>query len=407
MYPKLVALDTDWTIFSGWLDQSSFGKGPGAVSPIEDNLERVDEWVLWDKSNHDNIICLYYDVPEIITDILSNGALLAIVSRNTSKALCDRALWYYKTTDPKTRQERSIIDVVKFDEIYDKSKTVHFANIHDWTGYEYSDMILFDDEAINNMVKVVLGVTFQVSRDQKGLTWDNYQQGIELWRRCKLIRSPYLGQDLGLYPRKKFIGYAGMDQGTVDILVKGKSRIDITESARWGYATYITDNPAIAKYFSEWIKVDSFGKDAKTHVCALWVRDGYLFDRMGKIWVPELGHLQTDNKHWDATKTAWKQEDRDCLVARWGVKTPYILFSRHHWMDGMPIPEGTRWNEMAVYPQIQDALFLTYLLTTEQLEENINKGFCRFDQQVKAWNITVPDETWKDFEDHGENFIKI
>ncbi|KAI5984728.1 acid phosphatase-domain-containing protein, partial [Pisolithus albus] len=399
-----------WTIFSGWLDQSSFGKGPSAISPIEDNLERVDEWVLWDKRpayNHENTICLYYDVPDIITDILSNGAQLAVVSCNTSKALCDRALWLYKTMDPETRKQRPIIEMVNHDEVYNQSKKVHFTNIHDRTKIEYSDMVLFDDEAVNNEVTLKLGVTFQVSRNQKGLTWDNYRQGIDLWRRCKLIRSPYLGQDLRLYSNKKFIGYAGMDQDTIDILEKGKNRIDITESARWGYAMYITDNPAIAKYFSEWIKEDSFGKDAKTHVCALWVRDGDCFDRVGKIWVPEFGHLQTDNKHWDATTTAWKQEDRDCLVASWGVKTPYILFSRHHWMEGMPIPEGTRWNEMAVYPQIQDALFLTQRLTTEQLDESIKKDFCPFDQQIKAWNITVPEDTRRDFVGHAELFIKI
>ncbi|KIK95086.1 hypothetical protein PAXRUDRAFT_407748 [Paxillus rubicundulus Ve08.2h10] len=260
---------------------------------------------------------------------------------------------------------------------------------------------------IRAFVFILAGVTFQVSRDQAGLTWENYQQGIELWRRCKRIRSPYLGQDLELYPKKKFIGYAGMDQATVDLLTKGKSRIDMKESARWGYAMYITDNPAMAKFFSEWIKADAFGANAKTYVCALWARDGDLFNSIGKIWVPELGDLQTDNKHWDKAKTAWSQEDRDRRVAHWGVKTPYILFSRHHWMEDMPIPKNTRWNEMVVYPQIQDAMFLTYPMTHHQNEEKIKKAYVPFDQQIKTWNITVPDETWQDFKKHGEHFIKL
>lgn len=87
------------------------------------------------------------------------------------------------------------------------------------------------------------GVTFQVTRDQRGLTWDTYNKGIELWRRCKRIRSPYLGQSLASYPRRVFLGYSGMDEGTVNLLTQGKSRVDLKESARWGYATYITDNP--------------------------------------------------------------------------------------------------------------------------------------------------------------------
>ncbi|KIK95090.1 hypothetical protein PAXRUDRAFT_407884 [Paxillus rubicundulus Ve08.2h10] len=156
MYPKLVALDTDWTLFWGWLDpkQSNWGKGPGAYSPAEDNIEKVDYWDIRDRS----IKCgLYADVPRIIKDIQKNGAKIAIVSRNSSKGLCDRALWYWKVNDASGK-ERSIIDLVKFDEVYDRPKTEHFAKIKGWTKYEYHDMILFDDEAINNTVEMMLGM---------------------------------------------------------------------------------------------------------------------------------------------------------------------------------------------------------------------------------------------------------
>lgn len=40
-----------------------------------------------------------------------------------------------------------------------------------------------------------------------------------------------------------FIGYAGMDEGTVRLLTQGKNRVDLKESARWGYASYVTDKP--------------------------------------------------------------------------------------------------------------------------------------------------------------------
>ncbi|KAF8835570.1 hypothetical protein BDN67DRAFT_912794 [Paxillus ammoniavirescens] len=401
MYPKLVALDTDWTLFWGWLDpkQSNWGKGPGAYSPVEDNIEKVDYWDIRDRTNHKIKCGLYADVPRIIEDILKNGAQIAIVSRNSSKALCDRALWYWKAKDASGK-ERSIIDMVKFDEVYDRPKTEHFAKIKGWSKFEYSDMILFDDEAIHNTVEMLLGVTFQVSRDQKGLTWDNYQQGIKMWRRNQRIRSPFLGRDLSLYPKKKLIGYAGMDQGTINLLQNGGRRQDRKEAARWGYAMYVADNPAIASYFTEWIKSNAFGKDAKTQVCALWVRDGDLFDSLNKIWVPDQANLKTSVDKWDEFRIAWSQEDRDRTVANWGVQKPYILFARHPHMKGMTIPRG-RWNEMVVYGQIQQALFLTVPMSDREVRNAVQGP--RFERMISSWNITVPPETRQDFRAHGEN----
>lgn len=86
------------------------------------------------------------------------------------------------------------------------------------------------------------GVVFQVSRDQKGLTWENYQQGLDQWRRLHAIRTPYLGQSLDSYSDPMFIGFAGMDEGTVNLLTQGRTRVDLEEAARWGYAMYITDD---------------------------------------------------------------------------------------------------------------------------------------------------------------------
>jgi len=42
---------------------------------------------------------------------------------------------------------------------------------------------------------------------------------------------------------RMFIGYASMDEGTVRLLTQGKNRVDLKESARWGYASYVTDKP--------------------------------------------------------------------------------------------------------------------------------------------------------------------
>ncbi|THU80938.1 hypothetical protein K435DRAFT_972556 [Dendrothele bispora CBS 962.96] len=405
MYPKLVALDTDWTLFWGWLDQKTWGKGRGAYSPVEDNIVKANYWEVQDQSNPKNKCGMYADVPRIIQDILKNGAQIAIVSRNTSKAMCDRALWYMKVND-EHGNEKSIIDLVKYDEVYNSDKTVHFAAIKGWSGFDYSDMILYDDEAINNTVEMMLGVTFQVSRDQKGLTWDNYQEGLAMWRRNKEIMSPYLGNNPASYPKRKFLGYSGMDLGTIELLEKGGGRHDRKEAARWGYAMYVADDPRIAKYFNEWIKGNAFGQQATTIVCKIWARDGDIFTNLPKIWVPDQLALQTNVQRWDEFKIAWSQEDRDRKVAQWGVKKPYILFARHPNMGGsFPIKNNLRWNEMVVYGQIQESLIFIERLSDQQLNTEINAGnYLHYERMFSAWNITVPQEARNDFRAHRENF---
>lgn len=346
---------------------------------------------------------MYGDVPKIIYDILKHNVKLAIVSRNKSKAACDRVLWWWNATDPKDNKKKPIIKMVKFNEVYDEDKTVHMKKIQEWTGYNYADMILFDDEATNNLVRVEQGVVFQVSRDQKGLTWENYQQGLDQWRRLHAIRSRYLGQNLKSYSDPMFIGFAGMDQGTVNLLTQGKNRVDLKEAARWGYAMYIADDARIAKYFAHWIKSNAFGANAITHVCELWARDRKKFLATNKIWVPEDGTMMSNVQGGDKFKIAWDQENRDAKMAEWGVKTPYILFSRHFYMGGMPITPA-RWNEMVVYTHVQDALILTIPLTDQQVDEKIALGgrFVKFEEQISNWNIKVPDATKTDFRNHLE-----
>lgn len=123
---------------------------------------------------------------------------------------------------------------------------------------------------------------------------------------------------------------------------------------------------------------------------------------ISKIWYPELGNRQTDNKHWNASQIAWRQEDRDDWIEALGVQAPYVLFSRHHWMDKMPIPKGKRFSEMVIYRQTQDALLLTLPLDEEVLRTRIKGSYKPYHEQVRDWGIVVPPETVKDFE-HGND----
>jgi len=415
MYPKVVALDTDYTIFFGWLNEKTWGKGRGAYKLVEDNIEQNNQWEVRDRTNWKNKCRMHADVPDIIQDILKNGAKLAIVSRNTNKAMCDRALWYFKVKD-KDGNMKSLIDLVDYDEVYEKDKTVHFGKIKGWAGCHYTDMILFDDNPINNTVEMKSGVTFQVLRDKKGLTWANYNHGIGMWRRNKAIESPWHGLNLNSYPKKKFLGYSGMDIGTIKLLEDGGRRHDRAEAARWGYAMYVADDPAIAKYFSEWITKTTKGFSQST-VCEVYARDGDIWDRMNKIWVPNEGDMQTNNKSGNASKIARSQEDRDLMVEGWGVKKPYVLFARHQNMGDnwgktklrFPIRNNRRFNEMVVYPQIQESLIVIKRMSKETLEQAVQRGesgHLHYQKKMNAWNITVPKKTFADFTKHGENFHK-
>ncbi|KAG7097706.1 hypothetical protein E1B28_005030 [Marasmius oreades] len=395
MYPKLVALDTDWTLFWGWLKVNEWGKGPGAYVPAEDNIEKRNYWEIQDRTNHNRACGMYADVPKIIQDILKNGAKLAIVSRNTSKGMCDRALWHWTIQDQHGKDKR-VIELVNFNEVYDADKTTHFRKIKGWTNFDYSDMILYDDEAINNTVEMMLGVTFQVSRDQKGLTWDNYQEGLDIWRRTKAIHSLWHGTALNSYPKRKLIGFSGMDMGTIQQLEAGGRRTDRKEAARWGFAMYVADDPRVAIWFNQWIK--TYFPGVATTVCAIYARDGDIWDRMNKIWVPDSRNDLKQNRASDFA-LGWSEEDRNRQVAQWGVKKPYVLFSRHPNMGGT-FPVAGRFNELVIYPQVQENLILTVRISDNELRSATN---VYYQGKIREWNITIPQETRNDFARFREN----
>jgi len=107
-------------------------------------------------------------------------------------------------------------------------------------------------------------------------------------------------------------------------------------------------------------------------------------------------------------KSSANQADRDWKIEKWGVKKPYVLFARHMNMGGnFPVPNGARWNEMVIYPQIQEALLITIRMEDQHLESDIRSGnHLRYEQLLNEWNITVPNETWEDFRQHGETWIR-
>ncbi|KAJ8502019.1 hypothetical protein ONZ45_g11924 [Pleurotus djamor] len=185
MFPRLIALDTDGTIFAGKLDQAVWGKGQNAEPKLADNVYQVNDSTLRDRSNPVNEIRLSPDIPRIITDILQSGAVLAIVSRNTSRALCDRALYYFKTKDPKSEETKSIIHLVKYDEVVDEPISEHLKRIKGWSHFQYSDMVVFGAVTNVQLIQKELGVSGHASDPATGLTWERYSAGLDAWRRGK------------------------------------------------------------------------------------------------------------------------------------------------------------------------------------------------------------------------------
>jgi len=279
-FPRVVGLDTDWTIWQSYLDGQTWGKGAGASRIQEDNIERIDQWTLRDRTDHAYSIKAFNDIFKVINDILKNGAQLAIITRNPAKNLSDRALYYFKVINPAGGNQRSIIELTKYNEVKDESKALAWRRIRERSGSDYADFLMFDDEASNNATRIILGVTFQLCRNKQGLTWDTYQQGLATWRRAKqltLLTEPSTKR------RRVLIGYTGLPTYVTDPVHKGEGIIDTSFTYRMGYALYVSDSFEIAKWFCAWDIPGAF-PGMVTKISEVWVRDYDVWLNLNKVW---------------------------------------------------------------------------------------------------------------------------
>ncbi|THV03745.1 hypothetical protein K435DRAFT_747514 [Dendrothele bispora CBS 962.96] len=181
-YPKLVALDIDYAIFTSYLDPNKFGDRGWVNGDLRNNLELVDSHTLRDKKNHANVVHLASDIPRIIHDLDAHNVVIALVSQHPNKDLCDRALWHFKAHD-KNDKTKSIIYFVKYDEVVNENKKHHFERIHGWSHFPYREMLFFDSQSRHLALEKELGLTFLFIADsKKGMTWDDYTKGLRMWR---------------------------------------------------------------------------------------------------------------------------------------------------------------------------------------------------------------------------------
>ncbi|KAF9529482.1 acid phosphatase-domain-containing protein [Crepidotus variabilis] len=407
-FPRLVGLDTDWTIWQGYLNHASWGFGFGAFVPQENNIERVDRWLLRDRTNHNNWIRQYNDISDVIYDIINNHAKLAIVSSSPSKPMSDKALYFLNAINPQTGTEYSIIHLAHYNEVSNESKVNHFRRIRQWSQFDYSEMLMFDDEASNNTVRITLGpatsgTSFHLVRNRTTFTWNLYQEGLAAWRQAKNLT---IGLNPGFPQNRVLIGYSGLPTSWINRIYAGEGVVETTTPYRWGFGLYLTSSIMLAKYFRDWN--GNWGSD-KSYVCQVFVKDyNAWINNVPKIWIPENdGNFpQMNNMNTTAEETALNQENRDAYIAtRFGVRAPYALFSQHFYMPNMPLPQGERWTELVAGTQLYRSLFEIVKLEDWQADQIVNPDPYPFGWQFQSWKINVPSVTREEFLRCGEQIL--
>jgi magnesium-dependent phosphatase 1 len=92
-------------------------------------------------------IKLYPDTIDILQELHQKGHTLSVASRTTAPAIAQELLKHF-----------AIDQYFKHSQIYPGSKTIHFQNLRNLTGREFSSMLFFDDELRNIAEVSAMGV---------------------------------------------------------------------------------------------------------------------------------------------------------------------------------------------------------------------------------------------------------
>ena len=134
--PKLVVFDLDFTLWDCgglWVDCTSPPFAKGSDGKVYDQVGRN--------------LRLYCDVASILDELEDQNIPLGIASRTEQPAWAVDLL-----------QRFEIRERFAFEEIFPNSKVVHFSALREKSGYEYDEMLFFDDERRNIIEVSELGV---------------------------------------------------------------------------------------------------------------------------------------------------------------------------------------------------------------------------------------------------------
>ena len=155
---KLAVFDLDFTVWDAggvWCD---------CLLPP---FRREGSRVLDSAGSH---VKVYEDIPWALESLAEKGLELAIASR---------------TTQPKWARE--LLDLLhlrhhfQFEEIYPSSKVRHFEALKSDSGYEYREMLFFDDEYRN--IEEVGGLGVRAVHVKNGFSRNDLVSQVDLWPR--------------------------------------------------------------------------------------------------------------------------------------------------------------------------------------------------------------------------------
>ncbi|KAF8340942.1 hypothetical protein F5887DRAFT_1076882 [Amanita rubescens] len=169
--------------------------------------------------------------------------------------MCDRALYYFNAINPSNNKEWLIIHLVKYDEVmngnsegpwmyttlkhvsWPEPKANHFRRIRTWPASDFPDLLLFGDEAFNNLLV-------------------RNQQGIDARRRAKDIT---ILKNTESAHKRIVIGYSESPTTWIDLIRKGEDIVDPSTPYRWGYALNVA--PSHARVFNLLVKPNTLLAD--------------------------------------------------------------------------------------------------------------------------------------------------
>lgn len=179
--PKMAVFDLDYTLWPLWVD-----------THVDTPLKRKGDALNKVVDRYGESLSFFPHVSSILFFCKRHGIAVAAASRTSAPTAARQALngLYLVDDSPGSTAAtpRKAWTLFDFTEIYPGSKITHFRKLQADSGFEYEDMIFFDDEHRNAEVGTKLGVHF-VEVGHQGVDLGAWTRGIAEWRAKKSVRE--------------------------------------------------------------------------------------------------------------------------------------------------------------------------------------------------------------------------